>query len=48
MMACPEALGEQERRLLDILGGDVSFSMTDTGALVLEDGNGRTITARRR
>ena len=48
MMACPEALAEQERRLLDILGGDVSFSMTDTGALVLEDGNGRTITARRR
>lgn len=48
MMACPEALMEQERRLLDVLTGEVSFDISKDGDLVLRSGEGRTLTARRR
>ncbi len=48
MMACPDALMEQERRLLDILSTVIAYRIDDTGALVLETSDGRAITARRR
>ncbi len=48
MMACPEAMMEQERRLLDILTGEVSFDINDDGVLVLRGEAGQTTTARRR
>ncbi|WP_232824868.1 serine hydrolase [Primorskyibacter marinus] len=48
MMACPEALMNQERSLLDLLSMVESYSMDETGALVLTTSNGATITARRR
>lgn len=48
MMACPEALMNQERSLLDLLSGVERYSIDDTGALVLATSNGETITARRR
>ncbi len=48
MMACPEALMNQERSLLDFLSMVESYSMDETGALVLTTSNGATITARRR
>lgn len=48
MMACPEALMDQERSLLDLLSRVERYSIDDTGALVLTTSNGETITARRR
>ncbi|WP_112323032.1 serine hydrolase [Oceanibium sediminis] len=48
MMACPEALMMQERKMLDLLGQVASFEVTDTGALVLSAADGSAITARRR
>ena len=47
MMACPEALMEQERWLLDLLTEVAAFEIDATGALVLSTADGRTITARR-
>lgn len=48
MMACPEALMNQERLLLDMLPTITGYNIDDTGALVLETSGGETITARRR
>lgn len=47
MMACPEALMNQERRLLDMLPQISGYTIDDSGALVLETTSGDTITARR-
>ncbi len=46
MMACPEALMNQERKLLDLLPAIESYRIDDTGALVLSTADGRTIVAR--
>jgi len=48
MMACPEALENQERKLLALLGGVERFDIDDTGALQLSTADGETVTARRR
>lgn len=48
MMACPEALMNQEQKLLDMLPQVVSMAIDDTGALILTTDSGDTITARRR
>ncbi len=47
MMACPEALMDQERKLLDLLPTVESFGIDDTGALILTTADGERITARR-
>ncbi|MGP1691963.1 MAG: META domain-containing protein [Giesbergeria sp.] len=47
MMACPEALMNQEKKLLDLLPKLESYRMDATGALVLRTGYGREILARR-
>ena len=47
MMACPEALMNQERRLLDALAAVESYRIDETGALILMAAGGTTITARR-
>lgn len=47
-MACPEALMNQEHRLLDLLPAVKGYSVDDTGALILSTSDGKTITARRR
>ncbi|RXZ42813.1 META domain-containing protein [Crenobacter cavernae] len=47
LMACAPALMQQEQRFLDILQGVNRFEISDTGALVLIDAQGRKITARR-
>ncbi len=47
MMACPEALMNQERKLLDLLPKITQFRIDGTGALVLNTIDGRTIVARR-
>lgn len=46
MMACPDALMEQERRFLQTLQQVQAFEITADGALVLR-GSAGTITARR-
>ncbi|WP_227754572.1 META domain-containing protein [Stagnihabitans tardus] len=46
MMACPDALMEQERRVLEILAGTVSYEITEDGALILNGTDGRKIMAR--
>jgi len=46
MIACPDMLMQQERRVLDILNGSVSYEITDKGVLILYAENGRKITAR--
>ena len=43
MMACPEALMNQERRFLDALQGVHSFEIDATGALVLTGENSRIL-----
>ncbi len=48
MMACEPPLMEQERRFLDILQHVQRFDIGGAGELVLIDGTGRKITARRR
>lgn len=48
MMACPEALMNQERSLLDLLSAVDGYAVDDTGALILSTPDGETITARRR
>ena len=47
MMACPEALMNQERKLLDLLPSVETFRIDESGALVLNTADGKKITARR-
>lgn len=47
MMACPEALMNQERRLLNLLPTIESYRIDGTGTLVLTTAAGTTIVARR-
>ncbi len=47
MMACPPALIDQERKLLDLLPKIRQFRMDANGALVLSTADGRSIAARR-
>ncbi len=47
MMACPEALMNQERKLLDWLPTVTSYRIDATGALILMAADGSTLTARR-
>lgn len=47
MMACPEALMNQERKLLDALPTVTRYRFDATGALILLAADGSTITARR-
>ena len=47
MMACPPALMDQERNLLDLLPAIASYRIDKTGALVLSTADGKTILARR-
>ena len=47
MMACPPALMNQERKLLDLLPTVASYRIDSTGALVLHTAGKQTITARR-
>ncbi|WP_100640067.1 serine hydrolase [Marinobacter salexigens] len=47
MMACPEALMNQERSLLELLAKVEQYSIDETGALLLTTSGGQTITARR-
>ncbi|CBL46132.1 hypothetical protein HDN1F_25490 [gamma proteobacterium HdN1] len=46
MMACPPALMDQERRLLDLLQEVVSYEFDSTGALIITTKSGKTILAR--
>ena len=46
-MLCPEALMNQERKLLDLLPAISHYSIDDTGALILTTPDGTTIRARR-
>lgn len=48
MMACPEALMNQERKLLDLLPAIRRYRIDDTGTLLLRTADGRTLVARRR
>ena len=48
MMTCPEALMNQERKLLNLLPTVESYRIDETGALVLTTDNRTTIVARRR
>ena len=47
MMACAEALMNQERRFLEILMAVDGYAFSDDGALILSTADGRTIRARR-
>lgn len=47
MMACPEALMNQEGKLLQLLPMVTSYRIDKTGALVLTTGDGTTVVARR-
>ncbi|WP_277971419.1 META domain-containing protein [Sphingomonas echinoides] len=47
MMACPPALMDQERKLVDLLGKVSSYSIDHTGALVLTTTSGDQLVARR-
>jgi heat shock protein HslJ len=46
MMACPDAIMAQERRMLDALAEVYAFDIDDTGALLLFGPSGPVITAR--
>ncbi len=46
MMACPEAVMNQEQRLLKLLPEVNSYHIDDNGTLVLQTGGGQSITAR--
>ena len=45
-MACPPAVMDQERRLVDVLNAVQSYQVDPTGALVLTSSTGATVTAR--
>ena len=47
MMACPPALMNQERKLLDLLPSVASYRIDSTGALELHTADKQTIVARR-
>lgn len=47
MMACPPALMDQERKLVDLLGTVTRYSIDRTGALTLTSASGKQIVARR-
>lgn len=47
MMACPESLMNQERRVLDLLTKVTGYRINDTSALVLTTAGAETISARR-
>ena len=47
MMACPPALMDQERKLVDLLGTVTLYSIDRTGALTLTSASGKQIVARR-
>ena len=47
MMACPEALMNQERKLLQLLPKVQRYRIDASGALVLETASGDAIVARR-
>lgn len=47
MMACPPALMNQERKLLDLLPTITRYSMDASGALVLSSEKGEQVLARR-
>ena len=47
MMACPPAVMEQERRVLDLLPMMTTFSIMSDGSLVLGSLNGQQIVSRR-
>ncbi len=47
MMACPPALMNQERKLLDLLTQVTRWQIDKTGALVLSTADGKSIVARR-
>ena len=47
MMACPPALMNQERKLLDLLPTIRQFRVDATGALILQTDMGSTVLARR-
>ena len=47
MMACPEAIMNQEQRFLDALESTVGMRFDDTGALFLTSGDGDLLLARR-
>ncbi len=47
-MACPEALENQEQKLVDILNRVERFDIDATGALLLSTADGEVVTARRR
>ncbi|MFW5835058.1 MAG: META domain-containing protein [Pseudomonadota bacterium] len=47
MMACPEALMNQERRFLEALAATTAFDIDRTGALVLSGAGERLLLARR-
>ncbi len=46
MMMCPEALMNQENKLLKLLPTIKSYQIDKTGALVLTTANGEVIVAR--
>ncbi len=47
MMACPPALMDQERKLVDLLGAVTRYSIDRTGTLTLTSASGKRIVARR-
>ena len=47
MMACPQALMNQERKLLDLLPKIAGYDIDASGSLVLRTGDGQRIVARR-
>ena len=47
MMACPPALMDQERKLVDLLRAVSTYSIDGTGALVLRTASGKQVVARR-
>lgn len=47
MMACPPALMDQERKLVDLIGTVTRYSIDRTGKLILISASGKSIVARR-
>ena len=47
MMACPPAVMDQERKLVDLLGTVSSYSIDREGTLILATASGKKIVARR-
>ena len=47
MMACPPALMDQERKLVELLGTVTRYSIDQTGTLTLTTTSGKKIVARR-